>query len=95
MRGWCTYFQHGVSKRVFGYVDNFAFRRIVGWLRKRHHGLNKGTLVRRFLPNWEIRADGIEMFRPRALPVTRYRYRGARIPNPWASSTPGPPHPAV
>jgi RNA-directed DNA polymerase len=25
LRGWCTYFQHGVSSRVFGYVDHYAF----------------------------------------------------------------------
>ncbi len=30
IRGWCAYFQHGVSKRTFCYVDNFAFRRILG-----------------------------------------------------------------
>lgn len=31
IRGWCTYFQHGVSKRTFSYVDHVAFWRIVGW----------------------------------------------------------------
>ena len=35
-RGWCTYFQHGVSKRTFGYVGDFAFWRVIGWLRKHH-----------------------------------------------------------
>ena len=40
LRGWCNYFRHGVSSRTFGYLDHFAFWRIVGWLRKRHVGLN-------------------------------------------------------
>jgi RNA-directed DNA polymerase len=40
LRGWCTYFRHGVSSRTFSYLDHFAFWRIVGWLRKRHVGLN-------------------------------------------------------
>ena len=44
LRGWCNYFRHGVSTRTFSYVDHFAFWRIVGWLRKRHVGLNWGTL---------------------------------------------------
>ncbi|MFL6186319.1 MAG: group II intron maturase-specific domain-containing protein, partial [Actinomycetes bacterium] len=57
LRGWCTYFRHGVSSRTFGYVDHFALWRIVGWLRKRHLGLNWGTLRRRYLPEWEI-SDG-------------------------------------
>ena len=63
LRGWCNYFRHGVSSRTFSYVDHYAFWRIVGWLRNRHVGLNMHTLVRRFLPGWEIRAEGIEMFR--------------------------------
>lgn len=86
LRGWCTYFRHGVSKRTFGYLDAFAWKRIVGWLRKRHPGLSWGTLRRRYLPDWEISDDGVDMFRPRAMPVTRYRYRHAHIPTPWAST---------
>jgi RNA-directed DNA polymerase len=86
LRGWCTYFRHGVSSRTFGYVDHFAFWRIVGWLRKRHVGLNMHTLVRRFLPSWQVRVGKIELFRPTTVAIVRYRYRGARIPTPWASA---------
>ena len=87
IRGWCTYFQHGVSKRTFTYVDHFAFWRVVGWLMKRHPKLNKHTVIRRHLPGWHIKADGIEFFRAWQVPVTRYRYRGTRIPNPWVPRT--------
>lgn len=83
LRGWCNYFRHGVSSKTFGYLDHFTWWRIFGWLRKRHAGLNKGTLVRRFLPAWKIRDGSIEMFRPQAVAIERYRYRGARIPAPW------------
>jgi RNA-directed DNA polymerase len=86
LRGWCAYFQHGVSKRVFDYLDHFAFWRIVGWLKKRHPRLNMHTLVRRHLPGWQIRDGGIEFFRAWQVPVTRYRYRGTRIPTPWDSA---------
>lgn len=95
LRGWCNYFRHGVSSRTFSYVDHFAFWRIVGWLRKRHTGLNWGTLSRRFLPRWEVRDGPIEMFRPQALAIERYRYRGTRIPTPWTSHTTGSPAPAA
>jgi RNA-directed DNA polymerase len=84
IRGWCVYFQHGVSKRTFSYVDHFAFWRIVGWLKKRHPKLNTHTVIHRHLPGWQIKADGIEFFRAPTVPVTRYR--GARIPNPWTST---------
>lgn len=92
LRGWCNYFRHGVSKRTFSYIDHFAFWRVVRWLRKRHLGLNWGTLRRRHFPHWEISADGIDMFRPRAVTVTRYRYRGTRIPTPWTTPA-GQPQP--
>jgi len=96
LRGWCNYFRHGVSKRTFGYVDHFAFWRVVGWLRKRHLGLNMHTLVRRHLPGWEISDGGIDMFRPNRFAVVRYRYRGTQIPNPWTSeSTTESPVPAA
>ena len=90
LRGWCTYFQHGVSKRVFDYLDHFAFWRIVGWLKKRHPRLNMHTLVRRHLPDWQIRDGGIEFFRAWKVTVTRYRYRGTRIPTTWTSTTATP-----
>jgi RNA-directed DNA polymerase len=96
LRGWCNYFRHGVSARTFSYVDHFAYWRVVVWLRKRHVGLNMCTLVRRHLPNWTVRAGGIEMFRPRAVAIERYRFRGTRIPTPWSSApTPGLPSRAV
>jgi RNA-directed DNA polymerase len=95
LRGWCNYFRHGVCKRTFGYVDHFAFWRIVGWLKKRHLGLNMHTLVRRYLPGWEISDGGIEMFRPRAVAIERYRYRGTTIPTPWTSAATGPHAPAA
>ena len=85
LRGWCNYFKHGVSKRTSSYVEHLAWWRIVGWLRKRHLGLNWGTLACRFLPGWKISDNGVEMFRPTTVAVTRYRYRGARIPTPWTS----------
>ena len=86
LRGWCAYFQHGVSKATFSYVDHYAFWRIVGWLNKRHPKLNKHTVVRRFLPGWEIRSEGVEFFRAWRVPVTRYRFRGTRIPTPWGGT---------
>ena len=53
------------------------------------------TLVRRYLPGWEIRDGGIEMFRPNTVAIVRYRYRGTKIPTPWTSATTGSPAPAA
>jgi RNA-directed DNA polymerase len=95
LRGWCNYFHHGVSSRTFSYLDHFAWWRVVGWLRKRHLGLNWGTLHRRFLPNWQIRDGRTVMFRPQEMAIVRYRFRGTRIPTPWASIEAGSPAPAA
>jgi RNA-directed DNA polymerase len=59
----------------------------VHMMRTRHRWRWKD--VRRWLTDrngrWRpITADGIEMFNPAAVPITRYRYRGNNIPNPWA-----------
>lgn len=86
LRGWCTYFQHGVVKHLFSYLDHFAFWRIVGWLKKRHPKLRMRTLVRRHLPGWQIRDQGVEFFRCQQVTVARYRYRGTRILTPWTSA---------
>jgi RNA-directed DNA polymerase len=85
LRGWCNYFYHGVSSKTFQYLDHFSWWRVVVWLRKRHHGLNWGTLHRRFLPGWEIADGKVEMFRPQRVSIIRYRYRGSKIPTPWTS----------
>jgi len=86
LRGWCNYFRHGVSAQTFSYLDHFTWWRVVGWMRKRHDGLNWGTLHRRHLPGWEIRDGQTEMFRPQKVAVDRYRYRGTQIPTPWANN---------
>jgi RNA-directed DNA polymerase len=91
LRGWCNYFRHGVCKQTFDYVDHYAWWKIVHWIRKRHLGLSWGTIHRRFLPGWQIGADGVDMFRPQSVAIERYRYRGNRIPTPWTSQTTGSP----
>jgi RNA-directed DNA polymerase len=85
LRGWALYFRHGVSKRTFSYLDSFAWRRVTRWLRKRHRGLPWRTLRRRFMQGWSIVCDGTALYLPSTVAVTRYRYRGARLPTPWTS----------
>jgi RNA-directed DNA polymerase len=86
MRGWANYFKHAVAKHTFKVLENFAWRRVIRMLMERHRW--KWTDVRRRLatPTGRWRrpsADEIELFNIAAVPVTRYRYRGNTIPNPW------------
>ena len=89
LQGWCTYFRHGVSKATFGYLDQYTWHRVVRWIRKRHNRTKWAVLLRRYLPRWRPTEDGVTLFVPQQVTVTRYRYRAANIPTPWASSTPG------
>lgn len=86
LRGWCTYFRHGVSKATFHYLDAYAWRRVTAWLRKRHLGITWKDLYRRFLtgrPGNRPADNGIVMFDTMQVEVTRYRWRADNIPTPW------------
>jgi RNA-directed DNA polymerase len=90
MHGWANYFKYAVAKNVFSMLDNFAWRRVLRMLTVRHHWKWKDVRRQfvdptgRWLP---ITADGIELRSIAAIPVTRYRYRGNTIPNPWVRQT--------
>ena len=36
LRGWTTYFRHGVSKATFGYLSHYTWLRVIRWLRRKH-----------------------------------------------------------
>ncbi|WP_322751921.1 MULTISPECIES: group II intron reverse transcriptase/maturase [unclassified Frankia] len=84
--GWCTYFRHGVSKATFGYLDEYAWRRVYRWIRRRYRKTKWAVLFRRFFDNWRPTEDGVVLFQPQTVTVTRYRYRAANIPTPWATT---------
>ena len=86
MRGWANYFKHAVCKHTLGNLANFAWWRVVRWLRARHRWKWKDLRRRFTAPNgrWKpVAADGIELFNLESVAVTRYRWRGNTIPNPW------------
>ena len=83
LRGWCDHFRHGVSSRTFGYLRAYVWRRVIIWLRHKHHGRNWRWLRRRYLPDWWPTAETVSLYNPAGVKVTRYRYRGSKIPTPW------------
>jgi RNA-directed DNA polymerase len=84
LRGWCTYFRYGVSAATFGYLDQYTWHRVVRWIRKRHNRTKWAVLLRRYLPGWRPTEDGVVLFQPQTMTVTRYRYRADNIATPWA-----------
>ena len=89
--GWATHFRHGVSKDVFSAVDNHAWGRLMRWIRAKYAGKNRlgmKELRRRFCDvGWRIAHNGVAFTGASSVTITRYRYRGSRIPTPW---TPDP-----
>jgi len=86
MRGWANYFKHAVAKHTFHALAHFVWWRVVRWLRTLHRWKWKDVRRRFTTPDgrWKpITVDGIELFNLETVPVTRYRWRGNTIPNPW------------
>ena len=87
LRGWTTYFRPGVSHRTFEYLRAYTWRQVIGWLRRKHRRATWKELRRRYCPDgWWPAEDEVTLFNPAAVRTTRYRYRGAAIPSPWASA---------
>ena len=87
LRGWCTYFQPGVSSATFRFLRAFAWRRVIGWLRRKHLRMNWKQLRHRYCHGGWWPTDGsVALFDPGRMRTTRYRYRGAAIRTPWAST---------
>src|SRR4051794_39727745 len=74
-----------------GSLENFVWWRVIRWWQKLHRWNWKD--VRRghtdHTARWRRRsADGIELFNVASVPITRYWYRGNKIPNPLDSAQP-------
>src|SRR5258708_3923388 len=91
LAGWANYFRHGVSKAVFSPVDHHAWGRLMRWIRAKYAGkhlLGMTELRRRFCDQgWRFACNGVVLTGASSVKVTRYRYRGSKIPTPW---TPNP-----
>lgn len=88
LRGWCEYFRPGVSSATFGYLSDYVWKRVVRWLYRKHHRFTWKHYRRRYCAGGTWPASGKRaLFDPGKVRTTRYRYRGAAIPNPWQATT--------
>lgn len=87
LRGWATYFRHGVSKDIFAAVDYHAWGRLMRWIRRKYAGkarLGMPEFRRRFCDEgWRIARRGVAFTGASSVKVERYLYRGGKIPTPW------------
>jgi RNA-directed DNA polymerase len=95
LAGWANYFRYGVSKTTFSAVDHHAWGRLMRWTRAKYKGrtgLSLKTMRRRFCDRgWRFAHNGVVFTGASSVTVTRYRYRGSKIPTPW-TPTPAAAH---
>jgi RNA-directed DNA polymerase len=92
LRGWAVYFRHGVSNRTLDYLNHYTWHRVIGWLRCKHCRATWKSIRRRYLLATSASGlvphdDGTVLFNPASVPITRHRYRGTKIPDPWTERT--------
>lgn len=87
LRGWTAYFRPGVSAAIFQSLRSFTWRRVIGWLRRKHPKIGWKELRRRFCDGgWWPHDKDVVLFNPGSVHTTRYRPRGTTIPSPWPST---------
>jgi RNA-directed DNA polymerase len=91
LRGWTSYFKHGASKATFAYLGAFTWHRVLIWLRHKHKRVSWKWLRDRYLPRWRPTDGKAVLLNPAVVTVSRYRYRGQRIPSPWSAAGTGQP----
>jgi RNA-directed DNA polymerase len=91
-RGWANYFRHAVAKHTFERLQYFVWWRIVRWVMHRHQMRWKELRRRLHGPQgWRpIVLGGIQLFNIAKVTVSRYRWRGSRIPTPWPATDTNP-----
>jgi len=87
LRGWTNYHRHGAAAKTFAFLSAFTWRRVWCWLCHKYPKTGMGVLRRRHTRNWWPEQDEVRLFKPTTVAITRYRYRGAAIPSPWAIVT--------
>jgi RNA-directed DNA polymerase len=87
-RGWANYFKHAVAKHILDRLRAFVWWRIINWMRYRHRMTWKALRRRIKGPSgWRpIVVDGVELFNIASVAITRYRWRGTKIPPPWPTA---------
>jgi RNA-directed DNA polymerase len=84
LRGWANYFRHAAAKHTFAYLGDYAWWRVGRWRFARSTRDCPGSKInRRHARDGSLHDKGISLLNPGSISVTRYRYRGAKIPTPW------------
>jgi RNA-directed DNA polymerase len=88
LHGWAAYFRFGVSSATFQHLSNYAWERVIRWIRRKHRKITWKELRRRYCGGrWWPADSNTALFDPGKMRTIRYRYRGTKIPTPWTAIT--------
>jgi RNA-directed DNA polymerase len=87
LRGWCAYFRPGVSSATFSYLRYYLWHTVWRWVQRKHPKTSWKKIRRHYggRGSWWA-SENRKLFDPATVGTTRYRYRGAAIPTPWATT---------
>ncbi len=87
LRGWCAHFRPGVSSATFSYLRYYLWHTVWRWVQRKHPKTSWKKIRRHYGGRGSWWASGNrDLFDPATVGTTRYRYRGAAIPTPWAAT---------
>jgi RNA-directed DNA polymerase len=82
-RGWAQYFRHGSSSKAYQHLQHYLWWRVWEWLKNKHPRTSRRWIAHRYYKRWWPEYNGVALWQPSTMTITRYRYRGTRIPTPW------------
>lgn len=84
VRGWALYFRHAASSKAYQDLQSYLWWRVWEWLKNKHPRTPRRWIIHRYYHGWWPEYNGVALYQPATMTIKRYRYRGARIPTPWA-----------
>tara|TARA_Y100000294_G_scaffold51878_1_gene48902 strand:- start:155 stop:1870 length:1716 start_codon:yes stop_codon:yes gene_type:complete len=77
IRGWCNYYRHGVSKKVFAQLDNHVWNIVYKWAKRRHPKKGRRWVVNRYFGvdqgrGWVLCDGAMQLPRHNATKVSRF-----------------------
>jgi RNA-directed DNA polymerase len=87
LRGWANHFRFGCSKSTFGYLRIYLWQEVIRWEDRKHPRTSWRQLRRQYSNgNGWAAVGNVVLFNPETVRTERYRYRGTKIPGPWAEA---------
>jgi RNA-directed DNA polymerase len=84
VRGWAQYFRHSSASHSYATIRSYLWRRVWTWLLHKHPRTGKRAIWSTYHARKWPEYNGIRLYDPTTLRIQRHRYRGSKIPTPWA-----------